>query len=720
MSILFITFVALLGFLTLNHFERSFRQSLMVEQSALVSTLADSIDHKLEIARAAVEAAALSVSSRHFDDAEAAQAFLDDRLSLRSIFDNGLFLIGRDGKLVAESPFLKGRRGRDLSFREYFQQTIRTQKSFISEVYISTHTPGHPAVFVSVPVLNKSGQMIGILGGSFDLHGKNMLEKLSSMRIGKTGYIYVADANRKLIVHADRSRIMQIAAAPGVNKLFDQAIAGSDVSGETINSRNLHLLSSFKHLTATNWVVAANYPIKEAYEPLYKARRYFLVALLFSTIIALSTVWLVARHVTAPVASLTDHVQRSLASSWTPVSVNSNDELGTLSIAFNSLVSSLQLHQAALLQSDKKFRLLFEDAPLAYQSLDADARFLQVNRAWCEALGYERDEIIGRWFGDFMSPTSAALIKTNFPKFRDSGEIHSVVFEMVKKDGTHFLASFDGKIGYDEQGMFQQTHCIFVDITERQRAEVMIRQMNAELEQRVKERTAELEHANQELESFCYSVSHDLRTPLRGINGFTRILFQDYHQKLDDAGKEYLQRAGDAAVRMGHLIDDLLTLSRVSRCAITRQVVNVTNLVEEIALELRQREPDRRVVFRIAQGATAFGDNELLGLVVENLLENAWKFTAKKAEGVIEFGTAEAGDQQIFFVRDNGAGFNMIYADKLFEPFQRLHGAEFEGTGVGLASVQRIISRHGGRTWGEGEIEHGATFFFSISRHGGQ
>lgn len=236
-----------------------------------------------------------------------------------------------------------------------------------------------------------------------------------------------------------------------------------------------------------------------------------------------------------------------------------------------------------------------------------------------------------------------------------------------------------------------------------------------ELEQRVIERTAQLENANKELEAFSYSVSHDLRAPLRSIDGFSQAILEDYSDKLDAEGQADLRRVRAATQRMGQLIDDMLDLSRVTRAKITREQVDLSALVRAVGAELQKAEPERKIDFTVAEGLTAEGDPRLLRIALENLLRNAWKFTGKHSRAKIEFGMTQNNGNSAYFVRDDGAGFDMAYANKLFGVFQRLHAmTEFNGTGVGLATVQRIISRHGGRVWAEGEVEKGAIFYFTL------
>jgi light-regulated signal transduction histidine kinase (bacteriophytochrome) len=291
------------------------------------------------------------------------------------------------------------------------------------------------------------------------------------------------------------------------------------------------------------------------------------------------------------------------------------------------------------------------------------------------------------------------------------GEATPQQYEMklIMKDGMTRTVELGARL--IDYGSKPAVSVVMRDITERRKAEEALAQQAQELARS----NNELSAVNKELEAFSYSVSHDLRAPLRSVDGFSKAILEDYADKLDEQGKDYLQRVRAASQRMAQLIDDLLNLSRVTRSDMRCEPVNLSALAQTIAEELKKTQPGRQVEFVIKEGLTVNGDARLLKLVLENLLSNSWKFTAKHTSARIEFGVERPDGKFAYFVRDDGAGFDMAYVEKLFTPFQRLHApTEFLGTGIGLALVQRIIHRHGGRVWAKGEVEKGAKIYFTL------
>jgi PAS domain S-box-containing protein len=344
--------------------------------------------------------------------------------------------------------------------------------------------------------------------------------------------------------------------------------------------------------------------------------------------------------------------------------------------------------------------------------LDGDGNVSASNAGAEHSTGWRADEIVGQSFSVLFAPDDRAHGKPQrdlaeaLQKGAARGEERR-----LRKDGSEYLAEVTLTAVHDRAGALVGFVAVARDLSERAGDDVAIAKLNAELEQRI----AELAAANSELEAFSYSVSHDLRGPLRAIDGFSKILLEDYRERLDSQGQHYLARVRAGSQRMGHLIDDLLSMARVTRAEMRRTSVDLAQIAREVVEELRRRDPTRRVDVVIVATAPTSGDPRLLRAALENLLGNAWKFTSKTAAARIELGVQPRAGSRAFYVRDNGAGFDMSYAHKLFVPFQRLHEqSEFEGTGIGLATVQRIIMRHGGKLWAESAPGQGATFWFTL------
>jgi len=424
--------------------------------------------------------------------------------------------------------------------------------------------------------------------------------------------------------------------------------------------------------------------------------------------------------------------QRSLSRDGTPLwltlTVSLVRDAADAPAFFVAVIEDISARKQAeedLRQSEERFRLLVSSVrDFALYGLDPQGRVVIWNDGARRIIGYTAAEAVGQHVALFSTTEDrdGGVPQESLRQAAAQGHDGAEGWR-VHKDGSRFWAEVGVTAMYDAQQRLIGFGVVTRDLTEPRRVVQEIRGLNASLEGRVAARTAELATVNrqlrainEELESFAYSVSHDLRTPLRAISGFGEILVASYSAALDERGRHYLDRMCNGATQLGQLIDDLLALSRLTRAEMRATAVDLTALARAVAATLGQAEPERVVTWDITEGLTAHGDAGLLRVALDNLLGNAWKFTSRRPTARITLGARREEGQTVYFVRDDGAGFDMAYADKLFGAFQRLHTArEFAGTGIGLATVQRIIHRHGGRVWAQGAVEQGATISFTLT-----
>jgi PAS domain S-box-containing protein len=385
-------------------------------------------------------------------------------------------------------------------------------------------------------------------------------------------------------------------------------------------------------------------------------------------------------------------------------------------------ITDRKMAENALRESEWIFRAVFDQNFQLMGLLSPEGTIINVNKTAQRLSGVRESDVKGKLFWETPWWAHSKELQN---KVREAvtkaarGEIVSFEATHPAVDGVLHNIEFSLKPVKDEEGNVVLLVPEGRDITERKRAEADILQLNQDLEARVIERTRELELANREMEAFTYSVSHDLRAPLRAIDGFSSALLEDYADRLDEEGKVYLRYLREGSHEMSDLIDGLLNLSRSTRGELAIERVDLSAMADTIVNELRKAENDRQVSVRIAPGVEAVADRRLLRVVMENLIGNAWKYTSRNSDGRIEFSCETKQDETVYLVRDNGAGFDMAYSGKLFLPFQRLHKTtEFPGIGIGLATVERIIHRHDGRIWAEGAVGAGATFYFTLGSKG--
>lgn len=377
-------------------------------------------------------------------------------------------------------------------------------------------------------------------------------------------------------------------------------------------------------------------------------------------------------------------------------------------------VSESKHTEAALRASEYRYRQFVEAAAEGIWVIDAEGRTTFTNPRMGEMLGWTPDEMLGRPLFDFMSDEGRAIARANLER-RKQGIAEEHDFQFVHRGGAAVWTRMSTRPLFEGEA-YVGALAMVSDVGVRRSAEEKIRQLNDDLAHR----NRELERSNRELESFSYSVSHDLRAPLRAIDGFSAALERDWGDRLNEAAMGHLARVRRASRTMAALIDDLLQLARVSRAELRVQRVDLSALAAEVVANLRAASPERAVDVVIEPDIVARGDRTLLMTLLANLLDNAWKYSARRARARIELGQTLDGDARVVFVRDDGAGYDPRYAARLFQPFQRLHAeGDFAGTGIGLATAARIVERHGGRIWSTGEPDRGATFSFTLPQREG-
>jgi PAS domain S-box-containing protein len=373
-----------------------------------------------------------------------------------------------------------------------------------------------------------------------------------------------------------------------------------------------------------------------------------------------------------------------------------------------------------LAQSERQLSTLVSNLPgMVYRCLnDRDRTMLFLSDGCLAITGYTREDFVENktvTFSGIILDSDRDVVWENWQNALAKGEMYDDEYQIRNANGETRWVWERGRGVYNDTGDVLYIEGYIEDVSYRKRAEDAIQKLNDELEKRVLERTVQLQASNKELEAFSYSVSHDLRAPLRAIDGFTRILFEDYMPLFDDEGKRVCSVIQDTAIRMGQLIDDLLALSRLNRADMHFTKINMENLAKIVFSEIANHEDVQRIHFKINSLHAAMGDQVLVRQVLVNLISNAVKFSGQRAIAKITLSSEKEKTMVVYCISDNGAGFDMKYSDKLFGAFQRLHSVkEFDGTGIGLAIVQRIIHRHGGEVWAKGEVGKGASFYFSL------
>lgn len=615
--------------------------------------------------------------------------------------------------------------------REYFKGAIRSRKFTVGE-YLTSRVTGRPAIALSQPVYRPDGELHGVLYAVREL--ALIQEQFDVLMAAPGGTDVITDAQGSVIA-ATGQRPQRIGEPPAMGFLSQAVRKRRVVQDKAVDDQGEEWLYSIQPVNAEGaggLVVASFVSSDSILGPATQRLRKELLIMLAITLVATFLAWHWGeRLLTKPVERILtklkalEHGHKPSPSIITGPSVRElseidrriddlGDVLGARSLQRDKALAEIHQQKLAIEASEQRYRAQFESSPQPMLVFDTETLgFLVVNDAAVTHYGYSREDFMVMTLADIRPPEDIPLLMETLQR-QDAGAVTELLRRHRRKNGeimdvelaTHSL-SWDGR---PAQMM------IVYDVTSRERAKAAWKILHKTLEQQVAQRTRELELANEELEAFSYSVSHDLRGPIQVIEGFAGALADRHGRELPQEASHYIARIRAGTRQMNALIEDLLALSRAGRTPLEPQHVDLAPLVRNTLAQLRQRFPARQVNVDVQEPLPAHCDPRLLAVLLDNLVGNAWKFTARVPQAIIRIGCmGTTADGVVFFVSDNGAGFDSAFAEGLFRPFQRLHSAsEFDGTGVGLAIVYRIVRRHDGRVWAKSAVGEGATFFFSL------
>jgi len=624
-----------------------------------------------------------------------------------------------------------------LKLRPFYQQAAKARRSLWTESYLfwdGINEGEVPGVTFATPVYDDNGRLSLIW--DIDLELSSLSEFLQRVQSQVTGHLLIAehrnDGTWKPIAHPAHSGggIWPAKVAEHFVSLLPsnytetaqlmEAFPEMEVDGQSWRVTG----SMLGGPNRPDWIVAELWPTQRTPPSALASRAAFLGAFAGAGILAALGAWGISRFMARPL-QLLDAQARELSAGVRqamPI-VDGPTEIVQLSTTLNQLADRVRERQAALelvntelSHSNERLQAHIRRTPVGAMEVDPQGRIQRWNPAATEIFGWEEAEVCGRHF-DFIVPESIRP---------EIGDVFQAICRLkggfrnnnqnVTKDGRIIDCEWFNTPLVDETGHPFAVACLVNDVTETKRVEAELRQLNEHLETRVRERTTDMQGALRDLEAFSYSVAHDLRTPLRAISGFSQALDDDCGHMLTDDCRKHLERIRSAASRMGDLIDALLRLARIARHEVRREPVDMHDLVQQTFQRYQQAQPERQVELRISGNHLVHGDRQLLQILIENLMDNAWKYTRMQPRAVIEFLSEERGQTRWFAVRDNGAGFDSRFADKAVKPFERLHHAEdFEGNGIGLATASRIAQKHGGELKLENRPEGGAICWFCLN-----
>ena len=697
----------------LHFMHRDFARVLADQQFALVSRLALELDGKFEDYTDVLARSAASLPPGLLDSPAGLRDYYRSRPGIFTLFDDVLVL-DAGGRIVADYPEVPGRTA--IVVAPAYMQRISAAGRPLIDGPLRGKASGEPLVRIDVPIFGPDGKLRAVLEGVLRLQRKNFLANLGSTRVGNSGYFTILAKGPvpRYVISPDRSKILT-ERAPGSSFSIGRALAGKEGSSEDTDHSGAAALYSYKSLSRVNWVLIAAVPAEEAYMPLADAEHRLWLLGALACLLVMPLVWGMAWLILRPVAGLRDEIDklRGAGRGYRPVPVERRDEIGDLTRSFNALMRERAVAEAKQRDSEERLRMITDNLPALVSYVGADLRYRFVNQTYNDWFHHTGGEFVGHALREVMGEEGYAIVGPAAERAL-KGETVTYRRRLLVRGEPRIIESTlipdfdaDAKVA----GLYVLAH----DITTLLHTKDELRALNLELEQRVRERTAALALSNRELETFAYSVAHDFRAPLRAMDSFSALLLEEQSGRLDESGREHLQRIRGSSNRLARLIDDLLRLAQLAQQELHHERVDLSVLAAQVLAVLQAAEPGRSVQGVVTPGMIVTGDRALLGTLLRELIGNAWKFTATMPDAHIEVGYELREGTRTFHVRDNGVGFDMSFAQKVFAPFARLHGAdEFAGTGIGLALARRIVDRHSGHLWAEARDGQGAAFWFTL------
>jgi PAS domain S-box-containing protein len=725
-SVLFLVIFAGGALMFENTFEEYYKKTIAEQQFELVTKIAGDIDRQIREAQKILigvsKVIPLDDLNNYFAMQKHLEKVVESRFFIKTYFDNGILLYSKTGRVIGEVPYSPERYGKDFSYREYFRHTIKTRMPYISKPYRSTKPPYDPIVMFTAPIFDKKNELAAVLGGAVSLTRDTTLGGIAKVRIGKTGYMYLYNTDRTIIVHPDTKRILQNDVPPGVNRLFDKAInEWFEGTGETVTSRGLHVIGTFKRFQNTDWILAASYPVKEAYAPILRERWYMVGYTALGIALSVLIILIVMRRNLSPLSELASQAEAigRAEEHLQSVTVETGGEIGALALSFNEMMKRLHDREASLKttlenlkEREARISSIVNTTVDGIITIDEGRIIESFNQAAEKIFGYKAGEVIGRNVSTLMSEPHRsghdqyvqAYLKSGKPKVLGS------TLEVLgrRKDGATFPIELS--VSETDLGDRRIFTGILRDITERKKAEEEL--------QKAKE-TAE--SANQAKSDFLAGVSHEIRTPMNAIVGMAELMMET---PLDDEQKRYIETLIHAGENLLNIINDILDISKIEAGYLELESTgfDLQELLDKTCAIMAIRAHDKgiKLLCHVLPDVPVhlIGDPVRLRQVIVNLIGNAVKFT-DQGEIILEARTVEGNtDTTIlrFSIRDTGIGIPEDKVDRIFEKFTQADSSttrKYGGTGLGLTISKRLVELMGGSIWVTSAVGVGSTFYFT-------